>query len=227
MRYVVYGAGAIGSTLAAHLFRQGGDVMLVGRGPQMTKIREDGLTFATGDESWVLDIPICGSAEEVGPFGDGDVVLLCVKSQHTLQSLGQLKRAGAPRNLAVVCCQNGIWNEPTSARVFHRVYGMNTVVPAVYLEPGRVLNPMTGRYGLIEVGRFPSGVDSLADELASDLTRAGFTAGTHSDIMLPKAAKCLARHRGLGTATARPLHPELGARDQRPRRPHRFRGRTM
>ncbi len=54
----------------------------------MTKIREDGLTFATGDESWVHDIPICGSAEEVGPFGDGDVVLLCVKSQHTCRVWG-------------------------------------------------------------------------------------------------------------------------------------------
>ena len=191
MRYIVYGAGAVGCTLGAHLFQQGREVVLVGREQHVNKINQDGLKFTTGDGSWMLNIPAVTTAEALAPFRDDDVVLLCVKSQHTLQCMGQLKRAGASRNLTIVCCQNSIWNEATCARAFHHVYGMTTALPAVYLQPGEVLNPMTGRKGYFDIGRFPGGVDDLAEQLVADFVAADFTAYTHPDIMLAKGAKCL------------------------------------
>jgi 2-dehydropantoate 2-reductase len=191
MRYIIYGAGAIGCTIGAHLFRQGHNVVLVGREAHVNKINQDGLRFATGDDTGLLNIPAVTSAESLAPFTDEDVLLLCVKSHHTVQCLGELKAAGAPRHLPIVCCQNSIWNEGACARAFHRVYGMSTVMPALYLEAGEVLNPMTIRYGMAEIGCFPAGVDARAERIAADLAGAGFTANTHSDVMMVKAAKCL------------------------------------
>ena len=191
MRYIVYGAGAIGCTLGAHLFRQGHHVVLVGRGEHINKINQDGLKFVTGDEILTLNIPAYKIASELLPFTDEDVILLCVKSQHTLQCLGQLKEAGASKQLPIVCCQNSIWNEMMCSRTFHRVYGMTTVIPGVYLQPGEVLNPRTGNYGFIDLGCFPSGIDELAPQIVTDLSQAGFTANTHLDVMMSKGAKCL------------------------------------
>ena len=125
------------------------------------------------------------------PFTDSDVILLCVKSQHTLQCLGELKRAGAPRDLPIVCCQNSIWNEPTCARAFQRVYGMLTFVPAIYLQPGEVVNPSTMRYGLLDIGLFPGGIDPLTEQISTDFAAAGFAASAHAAVMLAKGAKCL------------------------------------
>lgn len=212
MRYVVFGAGAIGCTLGAHLHMTGAEVVLVGRGEQARVIGEAGLHFVTGDHDLTLDIPIVDSATSAGSFTDETTVLLCVKSQHTLPALGQLKSAGAGRSTSLVCCQNGIWNEPTAARVFRDIHGMSTLVRSVFLRPGLVLNPMTGTYGFVEVGRFPSGVDSLDEALADDLRRAGFSARTHPDVMLPKAAKCLGNLGNVVRALVDPVAEELEER---------------
>jgi len=42
-RYIVFGAGAIGSILGAALHRSGQNAVLVGRGPHVQAIRKDGL----------------------------------------------------------------------------------------------------------------------------------------------------------------------------------------
>ena len=106
MRFIIYGAGGIGCTIGGHLFRQGYDVVLVGNAAHMAAIREKGLTFATGDGNYNLNIPAVDRASDVAPFRDDDVVLLCAKSQHTVKCLGQLKNADAPRSLPILCCQN-------------------------------------------------------------------------------------------------------------------------
>ena len=51
MRYIVYGAGAVGGVIGARLFQAGHDVVLIARGPHLDAIRERGLTFETPDAS--------------------------------------------------------------------------------------------------------------------------------------------------------------------------------
>lgn len=108
MRFIVYGAGAIGSTIGGHLFRTTDDVILVANSPHVDKIRESGLRLVKPDETYVLKIPACKKAKELVPFTDDDIVLLTAKSQHTLTCLGQLKNAGSPRSLPIFCVQNSL-----------------------------------------------------------------------------------------------------------------------
>jgi len=64
MRFIVYGAGAIGSTIGGHLFRTNHDVVLVGNPEHVDRIHEAGLRLVTGDKTHVLRIPACKKAEE-------------------------------------------------------------------------------------------------------------------------------------------------------------------
>ena len=192
MRFIVYGAGGIGSSIGGHLFRKGYEVVLVGNAAHVEAINVRGLTLATGDETFVLRVPAYKTAPELTPFSDNDVVLLTAKSQHTVRCLGQLRRAGAPRTLPIFCVQNSIWNEPVATRLFDRVYGMMIMIPCTFLTPGEVIHPMVfPHYGCVDIGCYPNGVDALCQMLADVLTRAGYSAQVHADVMLPKGAKTL------------------------------------
>ena len=191
MRFIVYGAGAIGSTIGGHLFRTNHDVVLVGNPEHVDRIREAGLRLVTGDKTHVLRIPACKKAEELTPFRDSDILLLTAKSQHTLICLGQLKNAGAPRTLPIFCAQNSISNEALATRVFDHVYGVLVNVPGTFLHPGEVINPITGNNGVLEVGLYPSGLDDLGRQVAVAFKEAGFAGGVNESVMKTKAAKCL------------------------------------
>jgi 2-dehydropantoate 2-reductase len=191
MRIIIYGAGAIGSVLGGHLFRHGYAVKLVGNAEHMKAVKSHGLNLVTAKERYVLPIPVAESASELVPFHKDDLVLLCVKSQHTLKCLGQLKNAGAPNTIPVFCCQNSIWNESIATRVFNRIYGVMLFVDAIFLSPGEVINPITGRYGFIEIGCYPHGSDALCKEIARALRSSGFSTIVNEHVMKSKGAKCL------------------------------------
>lgn len=191
MRFIIYGAGGIGSVIGGHMFRKGYDVVLVGNAQHMGAIKANGLKLVTGDETFTLRIPTAKTANELGPFRDDDVVMLCAKSQHTLKCLGQLRNATAPKTLPVVCCQNSIWNESIATRVFDTIYGAMIYVDAIFLAPGEVVNSVTDRFGYIEIGRYPRGKDTLCDEIVVALRSAGFSANVHTEVMRAKGGKCL------------------------------------
>jgi 2-dehydropantoate 2-reductase len=191
MRFIIYGAGGIGSIIGGHLFRTGHDAVLVGSEKHVDAIRASGLRLLTPDETHTLRIPAYKTAGELAPFSEGDIVILTVKSQHTAACLGQLKNAGAPRSLPIFCAQNSITNEPMATRVFDNVYGVMLNMPAIYLTPGEVIHPITGNGGFLEVGKYPSGYDALAEGVVSALCDAGFAARINTTVMRVKAAKTL------------------------------------
>jgi 2-dehydropantoate 2-reductase len=188
MRFIVYGAGGIGSIIGGHLFRTRHDAVLVASAKHVDAIRESGLRLLTPDETHVLRIPAYKTADELAPFKEGDVVILTAKSQHTATCLGQLKNAGAPRTLPIFCAQNSITNEPAATRVFDNVYGVMLNMPAIFLTPGEVIHPITGNGGYLEVGKYPSGFDALAEAVVSALCEAGFAARINTQVMRVKAA---------------------------------------
>jgi 2-dehydropantoate 2-reductase len=191
MRFIVYGAGAIGSTVGGHLFRTAHDVILVANPAHVDKIRESGLRLVKPDETYVLKIPACKKAKELLPFTDDDVVLLTAKSQHTLTCLGQLKDAGSPRTLPIFCVQNSICNEALTTRIFDRVYGVMVNVPGLFLQPGEVINVISVNNGFLEVGLYPRGLDDLARRVADAFGEADFAGGVNEFVMRAKAGKCL------------------------------------
>ena len=191
MRIIIYGAGAIGSVLGGHLFRNGYSVVLVGNAGHMNAIKSPGLKLATADEAFRLTIPVAEDTRALAPFTNEDIVMLCAKSQHTVKCLGQLKNSGAPNTLPIVCCQNSIWNEPIATRVFSRVYAVMLFVDAIFLSPGEVINPIRTPYGFIEIGCYPNGSDELCKDVAEALRRSGFSTLVNERVMKSKSAKCL------------------------------------
>src|SRR5438105_1085795 len=135
MRYIIYGAGGIGSVIGGHLFRHGAEVVMVGNAQHVEAINARGLTLVTGDQTHSLPVPSVKTAAELAPFRADDVVLLCAKSQQTLRCLGQLRSAGAPRTLPIFCCQNSIWIEPAATRSFDNDYGVMISRSADYTSP--------------------------------------------------------------------------------------------
>ena len=83
MRFVVYGAGAIGGVVGARLFQQGHDVVLIARGAHYEAIRERGLRIQSPDDDATLAIPVVDHPSQLA-FTPDDVVFLAMKSQGTI-----------------------------------------------------------------------------------------------------------------------------------------------
>jgi 2-dehydropantoate 2-reductase len=207
VRFVVFGAGAIGGVVGACLHQSGHEVALIARGEHGRAIRERGLTFERpGVAAVTLTIPVAPSPAELEFSGD-EIVLLATKSQDTTGALSDL-RGAAPITTPVVCVQNAVENERVALRLFPRVYGAVVMAPTAHLEPGFVQAYGTRGVGVIDVGRYPSGVDEVCEEMARALEAAGFSSKPRPDIMRFKHAKLLAN---LGNAVDAICEPGDGA----------------
>ena len=189
MRYIIYGAGGIGGTIGARLFQSGKEVILIARGKHLQAIQSDGLVLADPNKTEHLDIPAVAHPEQIR-FREDDVVLLCMKSQDTLDALQALVRTAGASTI-VVCCQNGVANERMALRIFDRVYGMPVILPATHIEPGLVLHHCKSIGGILDVGNYPDGADEIAHQIAADLVDANFSSQPNTDIMRAKYAKLL------------------------------------
>jgi 2-dehydropantoate 2-reductase len=189
VRYIVYGAGAIGGIIGARLFERGHDVTLIARGDHLDAMRRDGLTLKTPEETLTLRVPAVAHPSEIA-FAPDDVVFLAMKSQHTEAALDDLA-ACAPPSVSIVCAQNGVDNERMALRRFPNVYGMLVYMPGTLLEPGTVLNHMTGAWGVLDAGRYPEGDDATIERVTSDLSAARFSSRAVPRIMRWKYNKLL------------------------------------
>jgi len=188
LRYIIYGAGAVGGSIGGRLFEAGHDVLLIARGPHLDAIRRDGLTVRTPDGMTTIGVAAVGHPSEV-EWRSEDVVVLTVKSQHTASALDDLATAG--RDVTVVCAQNGVANERMALRRFSSVYGMMVMLPATHLSPGEVIMNVGPVGGILDLGCYPTGADSTAEHIAGDLTEAGFDARADPNVMRLKYGKLL------------------------------------
>ncbi len=203
MRYVVLGAGGIGGTIGGRLFEHGHDVALVARGPHLDAVRDRGLELRTPDGTTVLPVPAVADVADLD-LGRGDVVLLATKTQDSADALDRL--AAVAPEVTVVCAQNGVENERMALRLFADVHGMCVNLPASHLEPGVVECYATPKLGILDVGRYPDGVDATDERLAADLVGAGFLSDAVPDVMARKYGKLLLN---LGNA----MEAAVGSRD--------------
>lgn len=190
MRYVVYGAGAIGGAIGGLLSAAGRDVVLVARGAHRRAIEARGLTVASPVGRLTVMVPTVEHPSALDTRED-DVVLLTVKSQDTedaVRTLVETRESGA---VPVFCAQNGVDNERIALRRFPDVYGMCVLLPATHLEPGLVDVHTAPVYGVLDVGRYPHGVDENCDRVCADLEVAGFSARPDPSVMRSKYRKLL------------------------------------
>jgi 2-dehydropantoate 2-reductase len=189
MRYVVYGAGAVGGVIGGHLHLAGLDTTLVARGDHLAAIRKDGLLLDMADGARRLEIAAAASAQEV-EWTDDTVVLLTVKSHQTESALDDIA-SYAPPETVIVSAQNGVANERAVLRRFAAAYGITVMLPATHLEPGVVVQKCFPTPGILDIGRVPDGVDETAESIAGDLRKGGFESVPRPDIMAWKHRKLL------------------------------------
>lgn len=187
MRFIVYGAGAIGGVIGGRLAVSGHEVVLIARGAHYEAIRDHGLRVVSPEGVVVVDAPVVDTPEAIELQSD-DVVLLTMKSQHTDDALAVLGPI-APPGVSVVCAQNGVANERAALRRFANVHGVCVMCPAVHLEPGVVEANAAPIAGILDVGCYPAGCDDHTDELAAAFAASTFVSEPRPDIMRWKYAK--------------------------------------
>lgn len=180
MRFIVLGAGAIGGVVGGRLFEHGYDVVLVARGAHYDALSQNGLRLESPEKTVTLPIPTVPDPGEI-TFEDGDIVLLAVKSQDTIPAVHALA-AAAPDTLPVVCAQNGVENERVVLRRFSHVYGMAVMCPAAYRVPGVVQAHSVPVTGMLDLGRWPSGIDDMTRTVADALKASTFSSDVRADI---------------------------------------------
>jgi 2-dehydropantoate 2-reductase len=210
MRYVVYGAGAIGGVVGARLHQAGHEVALIARGAHLEAIQRDGLTLTTPAEQVTLRIQAASDPAVLAVGSTDDVVLLAVKSQDTAGALDALRAAGAGE-VPIVCLQNGVENERLCARLFADVYGAVVMMPADHLRSGCVEAYGAKASGIIDVGRYPSGSDKRCEAICAALAGAQMHSVTSGDVMRRKYAKLL---RNLGNAVGALFADAEASRDE-------------
>jgi 2-dehydropantoate 2-reductase len=189
VRYIVYGAGAVGGAIGGRLAHAGYEVTLIARGAHLGALLTDGLRLVTPDGEAHPPVTVVGSPAEAAPEG-GDVVMLAMKSQGTEAAICELD-AVAGRDVAVVCAQNGVHNERIVTRRGMPTYAMCVMLPATHLVPGTVLLHAAPMGGILDVGRYPSGTDEVSERIARDLREAMFESRSEPRIMRWKYAKLL------------------------------------
>jgi len=190
MRVIVYGVGAVGGTIAARLALSGSEVVGIARGQMLEAIRANGVLRLTSPHGVSeAAFPCYGDPAEI-TWRPDDVVLLAVKSQDTAGALERLRAAGVYEQ-PILCAQNGVANERLALRYFPNVYGMLVMIPAQYSVPGAVEVFGEPKYGLFDIGRYPSGTDEVTGAVTGLLNAAGFDCAPEPDVMANKYAKLL------------------------------------
>lgn len=187
MRYIIYGAGGIGSIMGGHLSRTGHDVILIGRPGHVSVINNNGLRLITPTGTYVLRIPAVTNPSQID-FATGDVIFLCMKGQDTELALKDLKKVA--EDIPIFCFQNGVRNEEIAIQYYSGVYGVMVRVGTVYLTDGEVI-ARRDPPGWYIIGRYPEGTDELTEAVVEELRTASYLGKITADIMPYKWGKLI------------------------------------
>lgn len=183
MRFIVYGAGAIGSVIGGYLHNVGEETILVCSKANADAISKKGLQISGIKGIFNLAVPAVDNIAAVD-LKDTDVIFLTMKTFDTQPAIEKIgKRA---HDLKVICFQNAVRNEAFAAEQFKFVYGGIVFFGAKYLEPGIIIHTAGNSLG---VGSYPQGVDDFVGAVCKKLEDAGFAAAPYPDIMAVKWSK--------------------------------------
>ena len=105
MRFAIFGAGAVGGYLGAHLAAAGEDVVFVARGAHLDAIREKGLRIESPNGD--LHIHPAQASDDPADIGPVDVVLFAVKLFDTAATAEACRPLMGPET-TVIGLQNGV-----------------------------------------------------------------------------------------------------------------------
>jgi len=175
VRFLVFGAGAIGSVFGGFLRRAGHDVTLVGRHDHMAVIAERGLRISGiwGDHQ-ITGLPTHESIAEVA--GERfDAVFLSVKSYDTETAMTQLVEVPLAGEPPVVSLQNGLGNVETIARFVgaKRTIGGRVIFGVVVDEPGHCRVTVYAEEVMLGTIEPDASLSGIIESLAKIISAAG------------------------------------------------------
>lgn len=181
MRFVVFGAGAVGGYYGALLQAAGHDVLFVARGATLAALRSRGLRIERRDEA-PLSLPAVQATDTLGGVPPADVVLVCVKSHDTSAAAAALRPVVGPDTI-VVSLQNGVENEAILADALGLppLLVAFTQIGVAVREPGVVDYSGRGEIYLGEPDGAPSG---RAAAFAAACEAAGIPCRVRPDILV-------------------------------------------
>ena len=198
-RFLVFGAGAVGSVFAARLAPRW-PVAVVARGRRLAEIRRSGIRVEGATEAAMR--PLAGSAEELAGFRP-DFTLVAVKAHQTAEAARSLTALGT--GPVRVSLQNGLGNEEMLAAGGHPVIGAVSNNGATLLASGRVFHAGLGEVILSSF----SNAGDRAERLSVRLAAAGFPVRHVPDIRRPLWDKAILN------AAVNPVTALLGLRTGR------------
>ncbi|HEY0674982.1 MAG TPA: 2-dehydropantoate 2-reductase [Immundisolibacter sp.] len=176
MKYVILGAGGLGSVVGGYLAHTGQEVTLIGRQAHMDAIARDGLriTGPKGDFCIRENLTLTTHPDQVA--GAHDYLIVCVKSKDMESTLADaqdlVRRVGT-----VLTLQNGIDKEPRLQAWAGpgKVVGASTMEGATLVAPGTCINPFTGP-ATAYFGELDGTITPRVQELARAFTAARMSA---------------------------------------------------
>jgi len=203
-RYIIIGAGAIGSHLAAHLTQAGIPAILVARGEQLEALKNAPLRIHRLDRTDEVQLTVVAGPEELELTRD-DILVLTTKTQDVEVALGDwawlplegttgVEPGDLSADLPLVVMQNGIASEGLALRRFARTISVGTIVPASYLDPAEIVSLTEPKAGFLQVGALSNRVEEDSDlvaRLVADFDAAGYLTRSYDDIELQKKVKLL------------------------------------
>lgn len=104
MKIAIYGAGAIGGLMGAHLARAGEDVTLIARGPHLAAMQANGLTVLNAEGEFTVRPR---ATEDSAQAGIQDYIIIALKAQSVPAIADKLTPMIGPQT-AVVMAVNGV-----------------------------------------------------------------------------------------------------------------------
>ncbi|MDF3072610.1 MAG: 2-dehydropantoate 2-reductase [Alphaproteobacteria bacterium] len=199
MKICIFGAGAVGSFLAARLAQSGKQVSVIVRGPHLAAIQKDGLTLQAKDGDITVRLPASDNPAELGPQ---DLVIVSAKTP----SLPQVAQGIAPllhADTTVAFAINGVFwfygdgfkpngIAPDTARLdrdgsLHRLIGVERSLGIIVRSSNEVVAPGVVRNESANNGftigeATPGRATDRTPALAAALDGSGFIIKALSDI---------------------------------------------
>jgi len=185
MRTLIVGAGAVGGYYGAKLARAGHEVVFTARGRNLEAIRDRGLRLESVEGTTVVSP---ARALET-PRGEPafELILICVKAQHTEAALTDLRRAVGHGTL-VVSLQNGVESE----ELIERSLGIEPMLRGLAYVGVELVAPGTVRHssgGTVVIGEPDDRPSSRLRRLAELLREASIEVVVPESIVRAKWQK--------------------------------------
>lgn len=189
MKFIIIGAGALGSLYAAYLARDGHDVSLVARGERAAALAKHGINV-TGKDKFSSH---CTIVTQPQTLGETDVLIVATKTYDTESALAPFRHVKASTAFSV---QNGVLKN----ELVDKVFGVNATLGSISLIGADVLpaegdKPGAVRYNLdgpTIIGEPAGGESSRAMEIVAAFERSGLKAQSSEDITSVEWSKFVA-----------------------------------